>query len=638
MNRLLCQPFTLGGTVLKNRIVMPPMVVRYATADGYLTDRSIDYYEARARGGTGLIIQEATYVHQMGQILANQPGVSDDKFIPRLGELIRAVHRHGAKIAIQLVHGGRAAYLPAGIQPLAPSPIAAEGCAVPKEMTSFEIAEVIKYFAEAAVRAKRAGYDGIEVHAAHNYLIDQFISPACNRRKDEYGGSVKNRARFLVQVIEAVREATGNGFPVWCRINGKEFGVQGGETLEDAKKVARMAENAGAVAIHVSAFGSESPINLTTPVFTPAVIADLAAAIKAAVKVPVIAVGRMTPEAGEELLSQGKADMIAFGKALFADPELPNKVCSDRLEEIRPCILCFRCRDDIRSDSVIGVGCSVNAALGKEASSRIIKARKSKKVLIVGGGPAGMEAARVATSRGHRVSLWEKEPSLGGQLKAACIAPHKDRIGALLPYFMAELKRLGVQVRLETQVTPDKIRQFAPDALVIATGVNPVVPEIPGLEKAHPVQAVDILLGKTKVGDNVVVIGGELVGCEVAEFLVGKGKKVTMVRRGPEMAQKVSPSLRSLLLERLKDTGISMLVGVTYEEVNEKGLVITTKDGKRKTLEADTIVLAAGAVSEQRLYQKIKHGVAETYLVGDSVSPRKLGDAIAEGFQAGLTM
>ena len=636
MYTLLCQPFKMGGMTLKNRMVMPPMVVRYATADGYITDRTKDYYEARARGGAGLLIQEATYVHPMGQILANEPGISDDKYIPRLRELTRVVHQHGARIAIQLVHGGRAALLPEGVQPFGPSPIAAAGRAVPKEMTGVEIAEVVKYFAEAAIRAKRAGYDGVEVHGAHNYLIDQFISPASNRRKDEYGGSIENRARLLVQVIKAVREATGDGFPVWCRINGKEFGVQGGETLEDAKEVARMAESAGAIAIHVSAFGPASPINLTTPVFTPAVIAELASGIKASVSIPVIAVGRMTPEAGEELLSQGKVDLIAFGRALFADPELPNKICAGRLEEIRPCILCFRCRDDMLSKTVVGVGCSVNVTMGDEASSRITRAHESKTVLVVGGGPAGMEAARVAALRGHHVSLWELEPDLGGQLKAACVAPHKDRIGALIPYFTADLKRLGVEVRLGTEVTLNKIKQFAPDAVVIATGAKPIVPEIPGLEKAQPVQAVDVLLGKVKVGENVAVIGGELVASEVAEFLAGKGKKVTMLRRGMEMAQNVSPILRNSLLERLRNAGISMFVGVTYKEVSGKVLVITTKDGERKAIRADTLVLAAGAVSEQSLYHEVKDSLAETYLVGDSVSPRKLGDAIAEGFQAGI--
>ena len=281
MYTLLCQPFKLGNMTLKNRMVMPPMVVSYATIDGYTTDRNIAYYEARAKGGIGLIIQEATYIHPLGQILGNEQGISDDKYIPGLRKLTQAVHQHGAKMAVQLIHGGRAAYLPDGTQPMGPSPIPAPGKAVPKELTPGEISRIVKNFAEAAVRAKQAGYDGIEIHAAHNYLIDQFISPASNHRQDQYGGSVENRARFLVEIIKAVKEAVGEEFPVWCRMNGKEYGVKGGETLADAKKVARMAESAGAVAIHVSAAGPTSPINLTTPVFTPALIANLASGIKA---------------------------------------------------------------------------------------------------------------------------------------------------------------------------------------------------------------------------------------------------------------------------------------------------------------------------------------------------------------------
>lgn len=636
MYKLLCQPFEMGNMTLKNRMVMPPMVMSYATADGYTTDRTIAYYEARARGGAGLIIQEATYVHPLGQILANEQGISDDKYVPRLKELTRAVHQHGAKMAVQLVHGGRNAYLPESVQPLGPSPIAALGKAVPKELTRIEITGILRYFAEAAVRAKQAGYDGIEIHGAHGYLIDQFISPASNRRQDEYGGSIENRARLLVQIIKAVKEAVGGEFPVWCRINGKEYGVNGGETLGDAKKVARLAEKAGAAAIHVSAGGPTNPINLTAPVFTPAVITKLASEIKAAVTIPVIAVGRMTPDAAEEILSQGKADLIAFGKALLADPDLPNKVCTNSPDEIRPCILCFGCRQDLLSNLVPGVSCSINAATGHEASSRVTKASEPKKVMVVGSGPAGMEAARVAALRRHNVTIWEKGPELGGQLKAASIAPHKDRTGALLPYYIKELKRLGVEIKSGIEITPDKIKQFAPDAIVIATGAKPMAPEIPGLEEARPVQAVDVLLSRVKVGEEVAIIGGEMVASEVGEFLAAKGKKVTMSRRGMEMAQKVNPFLREHLLERLRKAGVNMLTGVTYEKATNNSLKITTKDGKSKTIKADTIVLAAGAVSENRLYQNMKDIVAETYLVGDSISPRNIRDAIAEGFEAGI--
>lgn len=330
MSGLLCQPFKIGNMALKNRMVMPPMMVRYANADGTISKRTLNHYESRAKGGIGLIIVEATYVYEKAPISRNEPGLSDDKFIPGMKELTNTVHRWGTKIAVQLVHGGRTT--PAslsGVQPVAPSAIQAPGRDLPREMTVADIKGVIKYYADAAVRAKKAGFDGIEIHGAHGFLIDQFLSPASNHRIDEYGGSVENRARLLVEVTEAVKEAVGGDYPVWCRINGKEFGLEDGETLDDARKVAQMAEAAGADAVHVSASGPANPVNMTTT-FVPAVIADLAAAIKEVVHVPVIAVGKMTPEVGEKLLKEGKADLIAFGRALLSDPDLPNKVCSDK--------------------------------------------------------------------------------------------------------------------------------------------------------------------------------------------------------------------------------------------------------------------------------------------------------------------
>jgi len=281
MPELLCKSFKVGKVELKNRMVMPPMVTRYATADGFATRRTVGYYTARAKGGIGLIIVEATYVHEKGPILSNEIGLSDDKFIPGLKELADSVHKYGTKIAVQLVHGGRmTAVSLGGVQPVAPSPIAALGCDTPREITVPEIKAITRAFAGAAVRAKKAGFDGVEIHGAHGYLIDQFISPLSNRRTDAYGGNIENRARFLVEVIKAVKDAVGSDFPVWCRINGKEYGAPGGETLEDAKKVALLAEAAGAAMIHVSAAGPANPANITTAVFQPAVLADLAAGVK----------------------------------------------------------------------------------------------------------------------------------------------------------------------------------------------------------------------------------------------------------------------------------------------------------------------------------------------------------------------
>ncbi len=633
MTKQLCEAFRIGRMELKNRIVMPPMVTRYGNEDGYVTERVKSYYEARAQGGAGLIIVEATYVHPCGQFLSQQLNISDDEFIPGMSELVQAIHRHGAKAAIQIAHGGRTGSSKfRGIQPVAPSPLPIPDGEMPKELTVSEIAEIVTCFAEAARRVKKAGFDGIEIHGAHGYLIDEFLSRSSNKRQDAYGGDLRNRARFLIEVIKAIGEAVGRDYPVWCRIDGKEYGVEEGITLEEAQETARMAQDAGTDAIHVTAFGPTSPINFTTPTFVPAVIADLAEGIKKAVTIPVIAVGRITPEAGERILAEGKADLIAIGKDLLADPELPNKVASDRLEDICPCIVCMRCRDDIRSTTVAGIRCQVNATLGREAEYKIVPTKKPKRVLVVGSGPAGMEAARVAALRGHQVTLYEKNSRLGGQLIQAAIPPHKDRFESLIKYLETQLRKLSVEIELDKEVTAALVEHLKPEVVVLATGVIPFTPDIPGLNKAHVVQAGDVLEGRVEVGDRAVVIGGELVGCETAEFLVEKGKKVTVTRRGSEMAMKVGPILRPFFLDRLLVKGVTLLTGVKYKEVTPQGLVLTTKEGETRTIEADTIVLAAGAIPNNQLYEELKGKVAEIHLIGDCVEPRIIRDAISDGF------
>ena len=637
MKSRLWEPFRIRQMELRNRIVMPPMGTQYGSEEGYVTERTKNYYKARARGGAGLLIVEATYVHPRGQFFENQLGISDDKFIPGLSELVQAIHRHGAKTAIQLLHGGRMAKSElSGMQPVAPSPLASLGGEVPKELTVDEIAEIVASFAEAALRAKKAGFDGVEIHGAHGYLIDQFLSRSSNKRQDVYGGDLRNRARLLIEVIQTIRGTVESDYPVWCRINGKEFGVEEGASQEEAQEIARMAQEAGADAIHVSAAGPRTPTNLTTPTFVPAVIADLAEGVKKTVTVPVIAVGRITPEAGERILAEGKADLVAIGKGLLADPELPNKVASARLDDITPCTVCFGCRDDLFSPNTIGIRCQVNAALGREEEYKIVPAKKPRKVLVVGGGPAGMEAARVAALRGHKVTLWEKEPRLGGQLTQAAVAPHKDRITPLTQYLQTQLKKLDVKIELGKDATVAMIEELKPEVVVLAIGARPLMPEIPGLDKAHIVQAGDVLEGKAEVGNRVVVIGGELVGCETAEFLADKGKRVTVTRRGQEMALKVGLTLRPFFLDRLLEKGITLLTGISYNEVTPEGLVVTTKEGERKTIEADTVVLAAGSIPDRELYEEVKGKVSETYLAGDCVEPRTIRDAIADGYRIAL--
>ena len=635
MSGKLWEPFRIGRMELKNRVVMPPMVTRYAADDGFVTERTRDYYEARARGGAGLIIVEATYVHRQGWAFPNQLGISDDKFIPGMRELVDVVHKHGAKIGIQIHHGGREAKSAVnGLQPVAPSPLPGMAGETPREMMVEEIAETVAYFADAAVRARTAGFDGVELHGAHGYLIDQFLSPNSNKRKDEYGGSVRNRACFLLEIIADVKEAVGDDYPVWCRMDGKEYGVEG-ITLEDAQKTARLVQEAGLAAIHVSAWGPESPVNRTTPTFTPVVIEDLAEGIKKVVSIPVIAVGRITPEDAERLLEEGKADLIAIGKAMLADPEWTNKVATGKTDDITPCIICNGCRDDLRNPKLVGIRCSANATLGREKESDIVPAAKPKKFLVVGGGPAGMEAARVAAMRGHQVTLWEKESRLGGQLVQAAIPPHKDRIAPLTKYLETQLQKLGVRIQLGKEATATAVAEFKPDAVVVATGIRPFVPDIPGLDKAQVVQAGDVLEEKVKVGNKVAIIGGELVGCETAEFLVDQGKQVTVMRRGSEMATSVGPSNRAFFLSRLLDKGVTLLREVRYDGISAEGVIITTRDGEERTIEADTVVLAAGSVPDTALYDAIKDKVSEAYHIGDCVEPRTIRDAISEGFRTG---
>lgn len=637
MKSSLWQPFKINQMELKNRIVFPPMVTQYAEERGFVSERTKNHYEARAKGGAGLIIVEATYVHPRGQAFAKQLSISADEYIPGLSELVEAIHHNGAKAAIQLHHGGRMAksWL-MGMPPVAPSPVAAPGGEVPKELTIEEIKEIITYFADAAARARKAGFDGVEIHGAHGYLLHQFLSRATNKRQDSYGGTIANRSRLLLEVIGAVRGAVGKDYPVWCRMTTKEYGIEEGTTLEEARETAKLAQEAGIDAIHVSASGPTAPNILPSPAFVPGVLVHLAEGIKKVVRVPVIAVGKITPELGERLIKEVKVDLVAMGRQLLADPELPNKVAVGKLEDINPCTDCFGCRSDLLHPGVLGIRCQVNPAAGKETEFLIVKAVKPRRVLVIGGGVAGMTAARVAAMRGHRVTLWEKTRRLGGQLIQAVIPPHKGRIGLLNEFLQKQLKKLGVKVQLSKSATVVEVVKFKPDVVVIGTGVKPVVPEIPGLSKARFAQVEDVLEGKVEVGEKVVVIGGEVVGCETAEFLADRGKKVTVTRRGAEMATGAGFSLRAFLLNRLREKGVTLLPGVKYEEVTPEGLVVTTKEGERKTILVDTIVLAAGSVPDLSLYEEIKGGAPEIHLVGDCVKPRTIRDAIVDGFQVGM--
>jgi 2,4-dienoyl-CoA reductase (NADPH2) len=418
-------------------------------------------------------------------------------------------------------------------------------------------------------------------------------------------------------------------------MNGREYGVEGGTTLEQALEVARLAERAGAVAVHVSAYGPATPTNRTTAVFKPAVIADLAQAMKQVLTVPVIAVGRITPAAAEEMLETGKADLIAVGKALLADPELPRKLATGRDDRIVPCIVCMHCRDSLMSPAVVGISCQVNPKLGRDQETGAAEATKPKKVLVVGGGPAGMVAAATAAERGHAVTLWERGAALGGQLLPAAVPPHKDRIRSYTDYLIRELTRTSVTVELEREATVDAIVEAGPDVVVVATGPRQNMPDIPGIESSGAVDATAVLSGSARVGRRVVIVGGELVGCETAEFLAERARVVTVTRRGPEMATGVGPSLRQFFLERLQKKGVIFLPGVKYANARPGCLTVQKANGDTVEIEADTLVCAAGSSGDSRLYESLEGKVAKIYMVGDCAEPGAIVDAVRDGYDVG---
>jgi 2,4-dienoyl-CoA reductase-like NADH-dependent reductase (Old Yellow Enzyme family)/thioredoxin reductase len=632
----LFEPGRIGSLQLKNRLIMPPMATNYASKEGEVTDRQIAYYEERAKGGVGLIIVEVSCVDApVGKGMGRQISIDDDSFIPGLSNLVKAIKRHGAGAAIQLHHAGRQTTSRiTHNQPVAPSPIAGDGD-LPRELTLDEIAVLIQRFAEAAGRAKKAGFDGAEIHGAHGYLVSQFLSPLSNHRQDAYGGSLENRARFLLDVIKAARDTVGRDYPLWCRLSASEMGVDGGITVEETRTVAQLAEKAGVDAIHVSAHqvgpARRPPMAQPTCYFVP-----WAQAIKEVVSVAVIAVSRIPPELAEDVISDGKADFVSIGRQLLVDPYLPQKAKAGKIEDIRPCIYCLTCLDSINW-SREGVRCVVNPTLGKEQESELKQAKSPKKVVVVGGGPGGMEAARVAALRGHKVVLFDEGDELGGQLIPAAKPPFKDTLEPFRQYLIRQVNKAGVELRLRQKFTPEMVRELKPDVIILAAGVKPFIPQIPGIESKKVIQASEVLMG-ADTGDRVAVIGGELVGCETALLLIDKGKKITIMRRGPELAIKVHRLIREPMLSRLKYKGAAILTSVDYQEITDAGVVIKTASGEKKLVEADTVVLAAGSIPNSDLAAALKGKVDRVVSVGDCVEPRSIMEAVEEGFKAGLTV
>ena len=637
---MLFSPITIGPLELKNRIVMAPMATHYADETGAVTERLKNYYLERARGGAGLIIVESGYIDPLGRGGTRRMGLHEDRLIPGLKGLVDAIHAEGTKISSLLHHAGRqidvkntrgqypvsASSLPSGMEAV-----------VPRTLKVHEIEGLVEAFGRAARRSLAAGFDAILIHAAHGYLIHQFLSPLSNMRRDRYGGTFSRRLRFLQEIVLRCRESVGKDYPLMVRISASEF-IPGGITLKDGQKIALRLEEWGVKAIHVSG-GTHDTVEMEIPpmAIPRGCLVHLAEGIKKAVRIPVGTVGKiMEPKMAEEILQQGKADLIAMGRALLADPEFPRKTQEGRFEDIRPCIACLQgCRDHLYQG--IPIACLVNPRAGMEAEYKIEPAKIRKKVLIIGGGPGGMEAARVAALRGHKVTLAERENYLGGQFHFASLPDSKGEISVYLGYLSGQLKKLGVKICLNQEVTPEMLKEMKADAVILAAGGIPLLPAIPGIDRGNVVTAWQALACPEKVGKKVVIVGGGSVGAETAEFLVDRKKDVTLVEMLPEIAGDAEKVNRKVLLRSLGEKGAKVRVLTKAVAILEEGVEVEF-DGRKEILPTDTAVLATGVRPNDESEEALRALPVEFHKIGDCVEPRKAIDAIHEGFQVALQL
>ena len=635
----LSKPLTIKGVTFRNRIVMPPMNTNFAEADGSVSDQFERYYVERGKGGVGLIIVSSAYIDPAAKKRSGALLLHEDRFIPRLKQFTASIHATGARVFQQINHNGRLLTSSKELKTavtggaVGPSPVPHLGSGeVPRVLTVEEIKGLVEKYGQVARRAKEAGFDGVEIHGTHGYLINQFFSVYSNRRTDEYGGSLENRMRFSLEIYRRARELTGKDFLICYRLNAREFAPV--ETpFEDVIALSERLEAEGVDLLHVSVGSSETPAMLLKFIpfgsVSPGCYADLSAAIKERVKVPVITVARInTPEVAERILREGKADLVATGRALIADPHWPAKALRGEERRIRRCVACNQgCMERLIKENK--VTCLYNPEVGREGE--LSPALKRKRVWVIGGGPGGMEAALIASLRGHDVELFEKEAELGGQALLAAATPGKEEFNGVRDFLTAELGRLQVKIHLNEEMTVRKIAEGNPEVLIAATGALPLLPEIPGIKNENVFTAWDVIRGK-EVGKKVIVAGGGMVGVETALFLSKRGKRVVVLEMLDDIAQDAGPLNRTRLREELAGTDVEVRCRTKLTRIGRSGVTVQGDAGEVE-IPAESVVLALGATARDSLYRALTGKVPEIHAVGDCVTPRKMIEAIHEAYE-----
>jgi 2,4-dienoyl-CoA reductase-like NADH-dependent reductase (Old Yellow Enzyme family)/thioredoxin reductase len=644
----LFTPLPLGSLRLKNRLVMSQMTMNYATEEGCMTERLIRHYLERASGGVGLILVEGTFFTPEGRGYKNQLGLMSAAHVEGLRDLTRAIHAipNGPRVFIQVHHSGwRASSKLSGLPTVGPSALAPyPGAEVACALSQRQIKDLIEAHIVAAARAKEAGFDGVDFHCAHGYLIPSFFSPSSNHRTDAYGGDLAGRTRFLLEIVRGTKERLGHDFPVTIKISGDEY-IEGGLGVQEMIQIARLAEEAGINAIQVSAgtVGGKKLEDLsqthkflrTLPMMTHrGCLVPLAAEMKKALRIPVITVGRINhPAVAEEIIAREQADLVAMGRALLADPHFPKKAFEGKEGEIRPCIACNEgCYKRIFQQ--LGIRCSVNPTLGREEENAVDKAISPKRVVVIGAGPAGMEAAHAAWERGHKVLLMEASPELGGQLNLASIPAGRKEIENFCNFLRNRLQRTDVKILKPQSATAAFLKEYSPDGIILAAGAHPRGVKIKGLVEEQMISAWEILRGRGDLREPVLVLGAGLVGCEAADLLSEAGRKVFLIEVLPEIATGGDADTKVYFNLKFKKNGVEVFTGSNLDRV-EDNIAVLKRGNEEIRVQVGTVVFAVGADPNGELYDELISAGFSVIKIGDCVQPRTLLEAIREGFEAG---